>query len=208
MDNKVINKIEDKEVLITCIFLTNYKAKHHVREIARLTNSNHRTILLALQRLEKKAVMKSEYVGKNKLYFLNLDNIATKTFIKMTEYGKTLVLLQENFLIKKFMNNIKLEKTSAILFGSYAKGKESRDSDIDVLLLGNKKDFPRVVAKINEFGKVYGKRIQIRKATEEQFYKGLQEKDNLIFEIINNHIILNNAEPFVNCLWRYYNERA
>src|SRR3989344_708809 len=92
---------------------------------------------LALQRLEKNRVMDSGMVGKSKQYYLKLDASVTKEFIKSAESYKSISILSTNFLIKKLMNELllTLRTTPVILFGSYAKGTETKESDIDIVII-------------------------------------------------------------------------
>ena len=88
--------------------------------------------------------------------------------------------------------------------GSYAKRTFKEDSDIDLFYLGLIKE--KEIQEIKKIGKTYGKVINIKKSTFTNFESGIRKKDPLIIEIIKNHILLQNPEPFVNALWRYYHE--
>jgi hypothetical protein len=60
---------------------------------------------------------------------------------------------------------------------------------------------------IKKFEATYGKKINIKTATTENFNTGLRTGDLLIKEIVKNHIILRNPDHFVTMLWRAYVER-
>ena len=47
-------------------------------------------------------------------------------------------------------------------------------------------------------------KIHQNKLKEESFKKAIFEKETLIKEIEENHIILNNPSPYVNIMWEYY----
>lgn len=209
---KIISSIEPHELDIISLYLSDYNRKIHLREIARLLNANHRTIALTLQKLERKNIMSSEVIGKNKFYSLNLDNISTKEYITCTESVQKMKLLEKYFIFKKLVTQLSasLESNtitpSIILFGSYAKGTGEKESDIDLLLFKDKKE-NELTIKIKEFAKQYNKTIQIQQATREQFEAGLREKDPLVIEIVNHHILLSNNQFFIEMLWRYAHER-
>lgn len=208
MDKKVSN-IEQHELEIISLYLADYRRKLHLREIARLLEINHRTIALTLQKLEKKNIMNSEIVGKNKLFFLNIQNITTREYLSCSESLQKMRVLDKHFIFKKLLTDISplLETdTPLILFGSYAKGEENKESDIDVLLFRGYKE-KELTAKIKKFARQYQKSIQIQEATREHFEAGLREKDPLVIEIENNHIIFNNNQFFIGMLWRYAHER-
>lgn len=208
MDKKVSFIFRGVELEIVGLYLSDYSAKLHVRQVSRLLRANHRTVSLALKRLEERGVMKHETVGKNKQYFLNVDNLVTKEYLKNAESIRTIKLLEKHHVIKKLLTELapELKNTPLILFGSYVKGEEKKGSDIDILLIKNGNE-GGIINKINEFSKRHKITIQVQKTTQEQFEAGVKEKDNLVVEIIKNHVTLNNAEVFVDILWRYFNAR-
>ena len=209
MDKKISNMtFGGIELKILGLYLSDYTAKFHVREISRILDANHRTISLALKALENKGVMKHEIAGKNKQYFLNLDNFLTKEYIRNAESAKKIKLLDKYFVLKKLLAELSedLKGTPMILFGSYSKGEETKDSDVDILILKDGKE-QKIENIIKEFAKRHNIEIQLQKMTGNQFESGIRERDNLIVEIVNNHIILNGSEFFVDMLWRYFHER-
>ena len=209
MDKKISNMtFGGIELKILGLYLSDYTAKFHVREISRILDANHRTISLALKALENKGVMKHEIAGKNKQYFLNLDNFLTKEYIRNAESAKKIKLLDKYFVIKKLLAELSedLKGTPMILFGSYSKGEETKDSDVDILILKDGKE-QKIENIIKEFAKRHNIEIQLQKMTGNQFESGIRKRDNLIVEIVNNHIILNGSEFFVDMLWRYFHER-
>ncbi len=208
MDKKSPNCLVHLESEIIENYCSDYSKKMHVREIARLMNANHRTVSLALQKLERTKIMKYQLAGKNKIYFLNLDNILTKKFLESVELMKTVKFIERYFIIKKLLAEASKDIRSAplIVFGSYAKGSEKKESDLDIMIIKGKNE-TLIIKKLEELSKHYNIKLHIQKTDSENFEKGLRDKDYLIIEIVKNHVILNNAEFFVDVLWRYYHER-
>jgi predicted nucleotidyltransferase len=175
--------------------------------MAKLIGTSHVTLLPHLKRLEELKILYSEKVGRNKQYMLNQDNILTKYYLTTTEELVTIDYLEKNFLIKKLaehLNNIDTTNP-LILFGSYAKDYATEESDIDLFCIGELAENQK--NNIKNFETTYGKKINIKTATIENFNTGLRTGDLLIKEIIKNHIILRNSDPFVTILWRHYTER-
>lgn len=193
---------------ILALYLSDYAARMHVRQISRWLSRNHRTVSLALKRLEKQGIMKHEDVGKNKQYFLNLDNVLTRDCLKNAESLKSMEFLEKHFILKKLLTELSLDMrdTALMLFGSYAKGEETKGSDIDLLILKDKTE-RKILKNITEFAARHNINIQIQKTTQEQFELAIREKDNLVVEIMKHHVILNNAELFIDIFWRYFHER-
>jgi len=192
--------INSTKLNILELYTSNYLAQYHIREIAKLLKKNHTTLLPHINSLIKNNILISKTIGKNKILTLNF-NILTKNYLLLTETNKTNHYLIQNFQIKKIIIEIfklNLEGT-IVLFGSYAKKTFNKDSDIDLFYLGETKQ----LNKIKEIGKIYGKTINIKTSTQKNF----NPKDHLITEIIKYHILLHNPQPFIDLLWKYYEER-
>jgi len=175
--------------------------------MAKLISTSHVTLLPHLKRLEQLKILYSEKTGKNKEYRLNKDNILTKHYLTITEELTTINYLEKNFLMKKLAEHLASTDTASplILFGSYTKDYATEESDIDLFCIG--KTPQNQINHIKKFESTFGKKINIETATTENFNTALRTGDILIKEIIKNHIILQNADPFVTMLWRYYVER-
>ena len=202
----MVDKTTDNKLRVAGLYRSNYLAKYHIREIAKLTAKSHVTLLPHLKALEKDKILIPKTIGKNKVYSLNFENIVTKNYLLLSEIIESTTFFEQFFLIKRIYAEIfslNLLGTT-ILFGSYAKRTFKEDSDIDLFYLGEITD--KEIGEIKEIGKTYGKSIDIKKLTLKNFELKLREKDPLVIELIKNHVLLQNQELFVNVLWRYYNE--
>jgi predicted nucleotidyltransferase len=191
---------------ILSLYRTDYEASFHIRAMAKLLDTSHVTLLPHLKHLEQIKILQHEKVGRNKQYLLNKTNILTKYYLATTEQLATINYLEKNFIIKKLAEHLNNLDTAApiILFGSYAKNYATEESDIDLFCIGTlTKDQTNY---IKNFEATYGKKINIKTATTENFNTGLRTGDILIKEIVKNHIILSNSGPFVTMLWRAYVE--
>ena len=202
----MVDKTTDSKLRILSLYRANYLAHYHTREMAKLTKKSHVTLLPHLNALGKDKVLIAKMTGKNKVYTLNGDNNLTKNYIIISELFESILFQEQVFLIKKITTEIsKLNLSgSLVLFGSYAKRTFKEDSDIDIFYLGELKEAE--IIKIKAIGKTYGKTINLRTATTENFESGLRKKDALIIEILKYHVILHNPDIFINILWRYYHE--
>jgi predicted nucleotidyltransferase len=202
MEEKITNNFK-----ILSLYRTEYSASLHIRAMAKLIGTSHVALLPYLKRLEEQKILYSKKVGKNKQYRLNKDNILTKHYLTITEELATINYLEKNFLIKKLAEHLNNLDTAnpLILFGSYAKDYATQESDIDLFSIG--KPAENQLSHIKKFEATFGKKINIKTATPENFNTGLRTGDLLIKEIIKNHVILRNPDPFVTILWRYHSER-
>ncbi len=192
--------MSDKESDVLMPFLSDYRSRFHVRQIAELMKMNHATVALAMKKLEMNNIVLYEIEGRNKKYRINLDNISAKSYIENSEKIRKLKYIGKHFLFKKMIAEIDFEETPVILFGSYAKENYNSESDIDIAVIDCDGK------KIKEFAEKQKKEMHIQRMTKKNFIVGLKENDALIIEIIKNHIILNNEKFLVDVLWRHYNE--
>ena len=186
------------------LFRNNYFNQFHIREMARLIGKSHVTLLPHLKSFEKDKILLLKNIGKSKVYSLNLENNQGKEFLSLSEKKKTLNLLNKKFLIKKLYDeffNLRLDGC-LVLFGSYASSTHNKESDIDLLYIGELKESEK--KKIKEFGKTYNKEIHLTSMSSKQFKEQLSKQGALIKEILKNHIILYNHDIFINEVWRHY----
>ncbi len=101
MEKKVT--INNTTLKIISLYLDDYLKRLHLRRISSALKINHRTITLHFDKLEKAGIFKSEYVGRHKEFYLNLDNILTRFYIAAAESYISLEFLNKNFLIKKLI---------------------------------------------------------------------------------------------------------
>ena len=192
---------------IIALYRTNYSASLHVRAIAKLLDTSHVTILPHLKQLEKIKILQHEKIGRNKQYILNKANILTKYYLTITEQLTTINYLEKNLIIKKLAEHLTAINTPnpIILFGSYADNSATDESDIDLFSIGTLTK--NQLSHIKKFEITFGKKINIKTAPTQNFNTGLRTGDILIKEIVRNHIILSNPDPFITMLWRHHNEK-
>ena len=104
------------------------------REIAKLIHMSPNTVNLALICLRKTNIFIYKRIGKTHSYKCNHDsalfNILKDLFKNEDQVRETLFGIIKNNIVSN---------ESCIVFGSYAKGEEEFDSDLDVLIVTNNK---------------------------------------------------------------------
>ena len=183
------------------LYTNDYAKSLHLRQIARETKVDVKAIQLQLRKLEKINVLSSETKGKNREYTLNLDNIITKYYLGMAEIFASIIYLKKNFLIKKLLSEIEGKiDGSIILFGSFVKGGHTKESDIDLFVISEKKPDKSLALKA---GDLVGRNVSIKYAGALQFLSGLGSRDPLIAEVILDHIVLKRADKLCDIMWQH-----
>jgi len=185
----------NKELEVIALYKGNYNAEFYLRQIGRLARIPLKTCQSVLANLEKSKVLRSRLEGKNKYFSLNLGNIKTKSFLLQAEIYKTDIFLESYPVFKTFLKEINTN-APIFIFGSFAKFKADKDSDLDILSISEKEQklpFHLLPYKIHQVN-----------LTESSFIKAIKKQESLIKEIEENHILLNNHSFYVNVMWSTY----
>lgn len=166
------------------------------KEIEDKSGLSHETTFRILKGLVEKKYLVEKKIGKTNVYELVKDrDLIYQVFVSyMTK--KRLDFKEKHLLLYKrlyeFLNELNLEG-SAVIFGSYAKGTQTKNSDIDLLCVTNKKDIQNIV---QIFRTKYNIIIQpvVVKISD---FKNIK-KDNLQFwmDLIEYGIILDGLDLF------------
>lgn len=187
----MITKVNDIELRILSLFTKSYDKEHYIREVEKLLNISSRTALVNLAKLEKKGILESKIRGKIKLYSIRKSGISKEYFLLAEQY-KRINFLEKNPLIKEILEKAgPYLKGIVLVFGSYAKGIQKEDSDLDLFVVG-KHDRDKIL----EIGNKYGIEISIKSYPYHIFKKELHN-NILLKEVEENHIIIKGAEYFV-----------
>lgn len=186
--------ITENHLNILNLFTKSFDREYYIREVEKILKISPRTSQLILDDLEKKGVLESQIRGKIRNYKLK-KNIIAKKYLVLAEQHKELVFLERNSIIKEILEKITpFIEGIGIIFGSYAKGIQKKDSDLDIFIIGKyKRD------KIKEVSKIYKLDINIKNYPKNIFKKTLRE-DILIKEVSKDHIIFLNSEEFINMM--------
>jgi len=189
-----VNKlgITENHVQVLTLFTNGFDREYYIREVQKLLNVSPRTAQLVLEDLEGKTVLESQTRGKIKVYRLRKSMMAREYLILAEEY-KRISFLEKNNLIREIVEKIIPHiKGIAVVFGSYAKGIQKEDSDVDVFIAG---DYNK--SKIDNISKMYGVNISVKKYPLDLFEKEIRS-DPLLKEIIENHVVVSGTESFIN----------
>jgi len=189
--------LHNKHLQIMYQILCDYNKEIYGRELTNLLKISQKNIALTLKELESQNILKSKQKGNLKLYNLNTQNALIKDIIKIAELSKKVEFLTLYKVLKYLF--IKNDKRIVGIFGSYARNKQKNDSDLDLFIIGNK-----VKEDYDKLGKEFDFPISIKYFTESQFQELCKEKNNLIKEIIINHILIHNIDLFIELIWRDY----
>ncbi len=131
--------------------------------------------------------------GRN-TYFSLKKNTETDYLKIILEIYRSIEFLSKNKLFKELFDFLNQNDMPSLIFGSYAKDSNKKESDLDVLLL-SKKEVPEHISPV---------KIHIIRLTKRQFKKSVEKNEPLVKEIRKDHVIINHFGYFLNCIGDNY----
>lgn len=205
----MVNKMEVKMEVIDKLFNyfgLNINKSESIRQISLEIRVPYMTLSRVIKKLEKQKLILTKSVGKSIICSLNKNNNLTKQYLTIASESYKDYCLGKKPLIRKIYEIIKEDvskRLSVILFGSYAKGKEQKHSDIDLAFISDSKQkIKKIQKEFRAIEQIYDIEINLMVFTEKQFSSMLRAKEeNVGKQILKNHIILSNPELFWNIVY-------
>ena len=175
--------------------ILNYLAKHHaenytLHQLSIILKIPYATLYRTIQDMSDLIVMQVK--GKAKLVSINWNDTAP-AHLAVASYEENKEFLANHIIIKKIAEN---SSPITLLFGSYAKGTQRKDSDVDLLII-TKTGKTNTSFATQEI--LFRKKINPIVVTEKEFKDMLKEKEeNVGKQALKDHIILNGFDKF----WR------
>ncbi|MCX6763196.1 MAG: nucleotidyltransferase domain-containing protein [Candidatus Moranbacteria bacterium] len=163
-------------------YFLNPEKRHYINELSGILLIDRGNLFRKLNELEKEGILKSEFQGNQKYFYLN------KSYPLLEETQK---IFEMQFGFERELKKI-IEKIEGIqeayIFGSYAKNSMQQESDIDILLIGNHSvlEAKRLILPLqNEFKR----EINIVDLESDDFEKRKKSGDEFIKNIFSEKII-------------------
>lgn len=175
------------------IFYENKGKNLHLREIARKANLYGQSITRYLNQLEKHGILKSEKEGNLKKYSLkrNKQVYAALSLFDIERY-EHLPSARKN-AIASYMNKLKEKPVFAVLFGSTGKETYRNDSDIDLLIITNRRIETKEAEK--EADMLTSMKISSFQMTYNDFIKEIKMKEDQVVQsaIFSGYPVINHV---------------
>jgi predicted nucleotidyltransferase len=175
LDRKSNDINDDNRIKILKLFFNGPNTRLHVREVARRSNLTPRGAQNILRSLKNEGLLNNESTDIVNNYWGNYDN---EKFIGLKR-ALNLYSLYSTSLISTLESYYKNPKC-IVLFGSYSRGEDTGESDIDIAIITGMKDLP----EMSKFEDALKRKISIH------LIKNVKEETSNFTNVLTNGIIL------------------
>jgi predicted nucleotidyltransferase len=176
-------------------FVESPNAEYYTRQLASLHHLSAGTLHRELKNLSSLGILKARKIGNIKLFSINKQN-------PVYEEIKNIIYKTEGVVkfIKDGIPGVRGIKV-AFIYGSFAKGDERQDSDVDIFLIGDTIDEDELIRVIINIEKKLFKEINYTRYTENEYKKEKKKKNSFILEVIKGKKIFIKGDE--NDLYRF-----
>ncbi|MBD3310332.1 hypothetical protein GF351_03880 [Candidatus Woesearchaeota archaeon] len=156
---------------------------NHIRGLAKELHTNQTTIARKMQELLESNVVDFHHEGRNKVFTLK-KTFEAKQHACISEILKAQEIIEKHPKLRMIFESTRKNSNVhlAILFGSYAKGSPTKDSDIDIFIESKDKQLAKEIRMIDS-------RISLK--------TGRYDRSSLLIkEIEKNHVIIKGVEEY------------
>jgi len=177
----------DKKEEIIKFFINEPEMEFHVRELSRILKKSPTTISKYLGEYGKQGILKSERKFNHLFFKANTEN----RVFRQIKLNYNLQSLQMSGVVD-FLE-VELNYPSAIvLFGSFAKANNNKNSDIDILVISPSKK----KISLEKFEEKLNKKIQLFVHSKEEIKKLKQKNKELVNAWLNGIVLSGSLEVF------------
>lgn len=166
-----------------------------IREISKSIKASYRITHVAVKRLIKKKALQAEIVGKSIHCSLNRSHYDED--LHRAEYLRSQKILKNSdirSIHREIMRKLKTSQFIFLVFGSYAKGTQTKHSDYDLMFISNEAKFEE---KINDILGLLPIKTHPLVFNEKEFVRMKNShKSNIVREVIKNNFILYGIEAY------------
>lgn len=184
--------IHNKYYEIMKHFLNGYDKKIYGRELVKKVNISQKNVALTLEEMEKEGVLSSRLKGNVRYFSLNKSNPLIDKYVLLAEIESSIMFLKKYPKISQILSQIDNKNKIICVFGSYARGNQKKNSDLDLFIIGKFNE-----GEIKKIGQDYHLDINIKGCSKSDFISSLKSRSPLVNEILENHIIVSGYEDFV-----------
>jgi len=189
--------IKKGQIQIMNLFRKDIFLKKTIREISLLLKKNYPNTYDTIIELEKEGLILTETVGKSRVCSVTLNKKAVSLFSFLDEqeaFSRSIMTMDKILDFREFNEEI------ILVTGSYASEKQTKTSDIDLILIVKEKAFEKQKLAQNLTSLMIPKVHALVFTSKDFIEMLLDKKPNLGKEIFNKRLIFKNATKYYDLI--------
>ena len=164
-------------------FFEDPQRSFNIRELARLVKINHTTVRQYLNRFVKEGLLikKKGNIYDSYTSYLSPQYLSLKLYYNLEKLRKSNLV---HYLEKQF------DLPTIVLFGSYAKAYDAKDSDIDLCVIS----YIKKQASVETYELILHRKINLQIFTKKEFETQKQKNPAFVNSIANGIVVLGELE--------------
>lgn len=197
MTKKQYTFLETEQKILEILLVSPYK-ELTIREIAKKINIDYSFVYRLVKKLIKRKLIITKKQAKSTFCRINLQsNPERLAIVSITHAIKFLNKQKFAHIIDEIKEKLFDCLYIMVLYGSYAKGTQTKTSDIDLLFVVQEKNaIPALEKEINNILSLSPSRIHFQVTITEWLLKGFSERNTMSRSVLNNSIVLHGAEHY------------
>lgn len=189
-DHNIMVKKDNKIIILTYL-IENKDKEFSILQLSKNLHIDYKTTYLTIKKLENSVHTRKQ----SKSNFISLKRELTEDiYLTESQRRKQTVQSKNLKILVKEIENIN-EQFILLLFGSYVNSKQTKNSDIDLLLISDN------AKQIKEHIEILPLAIHLTSITNKEFHTMLlSKKFSVVSEAIQNNSILFGIEPYYRFL--------
>ena len=195
--------LEKTDIEVLAFLIKNNDREYSIKEIAEKLKKTYVKAHNSVRRLSNNKVLQVKVMGKSHYCSIDFKNNLDIVCFVNSLMAKSFLDKHKKIkiIISNIQESIKLPDYMLLIFGSYAKGDESKTSDLDIAVMTSKENKEKIERAINSMKRLASLELHSLEFTYDEFIGMLKAKDNNVGkEIIKNSIIFSGCEQYYNCL--------
>lgn len=177
------------QLLLLGLFYTNPAQSYYMQEVGRILGKKPGVLQRALNTLVDRGVLHSEYRGNARFFQAN-----TQYSLYSELRGIVAKTSGVEGALRRLMEQLK-DVRVALIYGSFAKGAERENSDVDLLVIGNPKTETTLIKKLRLLEEKLQREVNYNLYSEKEYRQKRSEDDSFLEEILTDKKIVLKGNP-------------
>lgn len=183
--------LSKNQLLLLRLFYTNPEKSFYMQEIGKILGKKPGVFQRTLNAMAEEGLVISEYRAHSRFFQANTKHPLYPELKKIV--AKTAGV---EGTLKELFARLKGVKF-ALLYGSFAKGKERKESDIDLLVVGSPNIEDRLLKEIPKLEKELQREINYKLYSEREYREKRSRRDPFLEEVLTDQKVILKGDPNV-----------